>query len=418
MVDRVVTAVERRVVVWGAIAFGAVLASYTAFRPVRDALVLDGDPDGIAWLFTATFVASAIVSPAWGSLLARGRRRTLIPWVFHVFAACALAFAACVALEVAPVAVGRTFYVWASVFSLFVVSVFWSLLADLLGPDTARRLYGPIAVGGTIGGLVGPALTRLLVEPLGVHGILTLSAVLLEVALVAALQMWRAGEAMSAAPGPVDDDVLRTEDGRGAIEGLARIRRSPYLLAIVGYVLCTAVAATLVYMEQSRIAKLELPDREARTEYFASIDFWVAGATIAVQAFLAGRMLGWLGPGLVLCVLPIVQTAGITVLALAPSLATLVAVQIAARTATHGLTRPARELLFTVVDRTDKYRAKNVIDTLVYRFGDFGGAWMQRGLSAIGAAGIAITAVSAPLLVGWLALAALLGRGFRRRRAS
>ncbi|MCW5801547.1 MAG: MFS transporter [Deltaproteobacteria bacterium] len=405
---------ERRVAVWGAIAFGAVLASYTAFRPVRDALVVDGDPDGIAWLFTATFVASAVASPAWGAILARGSRRTLIPWVFHVFAACALAFGICVALEVSPTVVGRTFYVWASVFSLFVISVFWSLLADLLGPDAARRLYGPIAAGGTVGGLVGPALTRLLVEPAGVAGILVLSAALLEVALVAAMQMWRAGEALAPTARAGDQDDLRSTNG--ALEGLARIRRSPYLLAIVGYVLCTAVAATLVYMEQTQIARAELPDREARTAFFASIDFWVAAATFVVQVFLAGRLLAWVGPGIVLAILPVVQAAGISVLALAPSLATLVAVQVAARTATHGLTRPARELLFTVVDRSDKYRAKNVIDTLVYRFGDFGGAWLQRGLVALGAGGIAFTIAAGPLLAAWLALAALLGAGFRRRR--
>jgi AAA family ATP:ADP antiporter len=405
---------ERRVVLWGAVAFGAVLASYTAFRPVRDALVVDGNPDGIAWLFTATFIASAIVSPAWGAILAHGSRRTLIPWVFHVFAACALGFAACVTLEVSPIAVGRTFYVWASVFNLFVVSVFWSLLADLLGHEQARKLYGPIAAGGTIGGLIGPALTRLLVEPLGVAGILTMSACLLEVALVAALQMWRAGEVLKP-PTDANPDVIPLEKRSGALEGLDRIRRSPYLLALVGYVLCTAIAATLVYMEQVSISKVALADREARTEVFAAIDFVVAGATLVVQTVVASRLIRWVGPGVVLAALPIIQVAGISVLALAPSLAALVIVQITARTATHGLTRPARELLFTVVDRNDKYRAKNVIDTLVYRFGDFGGVWMQRGLVALGAGGIAIASAAAPLLLIWLSFAAALGIGFRRR---
>jgi AAA family ATP:ADP antiporter len=405
---------ERRVAIWGAITFGGVLASYTAFRPVRDALVVENNPDDIAWLFTSTFLAAALVSPAWSAILARGSRRTLIPWVFHVFAACELAFAACVALEVAPLAVGRTFYVWSSVFNLFVVSVFWSLLADLLGPDAARRLYGPISAGGTLGGLVGPALTRLLVDDLGVAGVLGLSAALLELGLVAALQMWRAGEQLT--PSATGTEILHVDEKRSAaVEGLAAIRRSPYLLAIVGYVLCTAVAATLVYFEQSAIARAELPNRAERTEFFASIDFWIAAGTAVVQMFIAGRLIGWVGPAIVLAVLPVVQAAGISLLALAPSLTMLAGVQIAARTATHGLTRPAREMLFTVVDRSDKYRAKNVIDTLVYRFGDFGGAWLQRGLAALGAGGIAVAAAAAPLALVWLALAAMLGAGFRRR---
>lgn len=407
---------ELLVALWGASTFAAILASNFAFRPVRDALVLDGKPDQIPALFTATFLAVMIVSPAWSALLARGGRRRYVPLAFHAFALCSLGFAALVHAEVAPVTVGRVFYVWASVFNVFVVSVFWSLLADLLGPGTAKRLYGPIAAGGTIGAILGPILTRELVGTIGVHGILVMSALLLELGATSLYALRRTGEDLQRETGSVELDYVRPEPALAAsMRGLTQLARSPYLLAIVGYVLCTATAATFMYMEQASITKELVATREARTELFATIDLWTNASTFAVQTFLAGPLLAWLGPGLVLFALPLAQGIGITALVSAPSLDLLVGVQIATRTATHGLTRPARELLFTVVDRDDKYRAKNAIDTVVYRFGDFGSAWLHRGLVAFGAGGSGLVAATLPLVVFWLTLAAALGIGFRRR---
>lgn len=189
--------------------------------------------------------------------------------------------------------------------------------------------------------------------------------------------------------------------------------RSPYLGAIVGYVLCTACAATFVYLAQARIVHDTLPDRAARTDFFATIDLVVAAVTFGVQLAAAGPLIRWLGPGLVLCVLPLVQGVGIAVLAGEPSLTVLAIIMVAGKSATHGLTRPARELLFTVIPRADKYRAKNVIDTMVYRLGDFGSSWLNRGLEAAGAGVLAIAAL--PLSAVWLVLAIVLGVGFRRR---
>ncbi|HEY5927669.1 MAG TPA: hypothetical protein VIV11_38555, partial [Kofleriaceae bacterium] len=188
-----------------------------------------------------------------------------------------------------------------------------------------------------------------------------------------------------------------------------------YLMAIAGFVLCTSIAATFVYLARADVAKLELPNRNERTEWFASLDIWTQSITFGIQLVLARPLLAWLGPGLVLCILPLVQGVGVTVLSLAPSLAAVAIVEVASRSATHGLTRPARELLFTVVSRDDKYRAKNVIDTLVLRFGDVSAAWGRTGLVAA-SAGTAVLAIAAvPLTLMWLALALALGVGFRRR---
>jgi ATP:ADP antiporter, AAA family len=402
--------VELTVVIAAAATFGAVLASYSALRPIRDALVLDGDPDRIPWLFSATFVAMLVLAPLWSRLVGRGPRR-VVPFAFHGFALCALGFAAAVYTRVAPVTIGRVFYVWAAVFNLFVISVFWSLLADLVGPSVARRAYGPIAAGGTVGGILGPLATKSLVGAIGVAGVLCVSAALLELAAFGVLAVQRAaGEPIDHGAGAAADDAPITG---GAFASLAHVARRPQLRALVAYVLCTACAATFVYLAKAHIGHDLVPDRTARTELFASIDMWTNLAVLVVQLALAGPLLGAFGPGVALCVLPIVQAAGVAALAFAPSIGVLVAVAIVGGAATHGVTRPARELLFTVMKRDDKYRAKNAIDTVGYRLGDVGSVWLGESLGAAGAA-IAV----APLVVAWLALALVLGKGFRKEAAS
>ncbi len=398
---------------WGALTFGALLASYMAFRPIRDALVL-GDWDRLPLLFTATLVAVTVLSPVWSTVLGRVRPRRAIPFAFHVFAICCLGFAVLVGNDVAPIAVSRVFYVWSAVFNLFVISVFWSLLADLLGPLIAKRLYGPIAAGGTIGAIAGPALTRLLVDHIGIDGVLVLSAVLLEVAVIGVAGVRRWGEQLDREDGvPLDEPAPG-----GAFRGFTQVARSPYLLAIVAYVLCTATAATFMYLEQAAITAAEYPNRADAAKLFASIDFWTNASTFVVQTVIAGPLLALLGPGIVLLALPLAQAIGISALASAPTIATLVAVQITTRTLTHGLTRPARELLFTVVSRDDKYRAKHAIDTVGYRLGDFGSAWLHQGLKALGLGSVALVGAMLPVAGIWMGLALFLGVGYRRRVAT
>jgi ATP:ADP antiporter, AAA family len=399
---------ELAVAIWGAVTFGALLGSSAVFRPVRDSLVLDGDPDKIPYLFIGTFVGTLLVSPLWSAAIGKHGHRRLVPIAFHVFAGCALCFGILVALEVEPVWVGRVFYIWASVFNMFVVSVFWSLLADLLGPERARRLFGPIAAGGTVGAIAGPALTRVLVGSIGVEGVLVVSAGLLELSVLGVGFVRRAGETIAREPRP--PAVL----AGGPFRGLAQVARSPYLLAVAGYVLCTAITATFLYLEQGKLAKLELPDREARTELFATIDLGTSVLAFVLQTLVAAPLLKRLGPGIVLLALPIAQVAGLSLVVLAPSIAVLIAVQVTSRALTHGLTRPSRELLFTVVDPDEKYRAKNVIDTVVLRGGDVASSFGYPGLVALGGGG-ALVLASLPIAALWIGCALGLGVMFRRR---
>jgi len=405
------------IVASASVTFAALLASYSAFRPVRDAMLFARSPDSIPWVWLATFLAIGVASPVWSALLARRAPRRFVGLAFHAFAACLIGFVIVVRAEIAPIAVGRVFYVWSAVFNLFAISVFWSLLADLLGPSTARQLYGPIAAGGTIGALVGPLLTELLVDTIGVAGILLMSALLLELAVVGVAYVRRAAADLPAAPAAAaaapDPAVL---PGGGPFTGIAHVARSPYLAAIVGYVLCTACAATFLYLAQARIvfgAHLEIT---ASTRYLAAIDSRTQAVVLGLQLFVVGPALKRFGPGIVLAVLPIIQAVGISVLTAWPSLAVLAVVQVIGKAATHGLTRPARELLFTVVSRDDKYRAKNAIDTIGYRFGDLGASWLNKGLVALGGGALAIATV--PLIAIWLGLAAIVGIGFRRRLAT
>ena len=403
--------------------FAALLASYTAFRPVRDALILDGDLDQIPWLFLATFVAVSVVSPMWSALLAKYSRPRSVPLAFHAFAACEVGFFLAVRSPLDKTSVGHVFYVWSAVFNLFVVSVFWSLLADLLGPGIARQLYGPIAAGGTVGTFIGPLLTNRLVGRIGVAGVLLMSALLLELAVLGVHGVRRAAAKLDRGAGtagpeqperPRQDDRSEAPAGGGAFTGIAHVARSPYLSTIVGYVLCTSCVATFLYFQQAGIVKAAIADRGARTEYFASIDVWMSGFTLILQTLIARPALGKFGPGIVLAVLPLAQLTGLSMLVAAPSLAVLAVVQVIGRATTHGLTRPARELLFTVVSRDEKYRAKNAIDTIGYRFGDVASSWLQKGLALAGGA-TALVGVAIPLAAIWLGLALMLGAGFRRR---
>jgi AAA family ATP:ADP antiporter len=405
---------EAAVVVWAAATFACLLAATFVLRPVRDALALDGDPDFIPVLFTATFVAMLVLAPAWGWLVGRFDRRRFVAVALHATTATVLGFLALVASEADPAAVGRVFYVWSAVTNVFVVSVFWSVLADVLGPDTARRLYGPIAVGGTAGALLGPLVARLLAGAFGVAGVLVAAAALFQLAALGLVGLDRAARRLGDTPAAASVEPV----AGASLDGLRDVVRSRYLAGVALYVVCVATAGTFVYLEQADLVHAALPDRDARTELFATIDLFTQGATLVLQALVAAPLIGWLGAGAVLAILPVIQGAGLVALLAAPTVGTLIAVQIASRATQHGLMRPARELLFTVVARAEKYRAKSVIDTLIFRFGDVSSSWLHFGLVVAGLAGAGVLVVTLQVTALWIATAVFLGAGFRRRAAA
>ena len=408
-----------------AIAFFLVFAAYYVLRPIRDEI---GAADGIEklpWLFTGTLVVTALVHPPFAALVARLSRRRAVAVAFRSFAASLALFWAALAFGGPQLHLwaSRAFYVWTSVFNLFVVAVFWSVMADLSGPERGRRIFGLVSVGGTLGAMAGSALTASLVATIGAPVLLLVSALLLEVSLRLLDRLARQARERESGGEPTTGRAAidGAPVGGGALGGLAGVARSPYLWAICAYMLLFTIASTFLYFQQAAIAGAAFADRAARTAFFARIDLAVNALTLGVQLFLAGRVMRWLGVGLTLAVLPAASAAGFALLAAGPTLAVVAGFQVLRRTGNFALARPTREVLYTVLSREEKYKAKHLIDTVVYRAGDQIGAWSYAGLTALGV-GLSGTAwVAVPLSLVWLALSLWLG--FRhlalvRRRAA
>lgn len=364
-----------------------------------------GGPERLPWLFTATFLTMLAAVPAFGWLVARVPRRTLLPLVYAFFVGCILALFGLLRSPArwAPGA----FFVWLSVFNLFVVSVFWSFMADIWREAQARRLFGLIAAGGSAGALAGPALAATLAPRVGPVNLLPVAAALLAGALLCILVLRRRPPAPDPAGRPADE---RAPVGGGALGGLTHVARSPYLGGIAAFVVLATAFGTLLYTQQVQIVRTAFPDPARRTAVFALMDVSVNALTIGAQLLATGRLVQRFGLPPVLASLPALSLGGLVALAASPTAAVLVPVQVAWRATQYGIAGPAREMLFTVVSREDKYKAKNVIDTVVYRGGDALSAWLFAALAAAGLSWSGLAVATMPLAVAWLAVAVFLGR--------
>lgn len=393
-----------------------VMASWYVLRPIRDDMGAAGGVRNLAWLFTGTLVAMLAAQPVYAAVVARWPRRRFLPWVYRFFAATLLLFYA--ALELAPagteVWIGRVFFVWASVFNLFVVSVFWSFMADVFRTEQGRRVFGLLAAGLTLGSIAGSAATAGLVETLGSAPLLLVSALLLELA-------GRSAAALGSRAGAAAPEQARAEReavGGGALAGLGHVARSPYLIGICLFIFLYTTGSTFLYFLQVDIATASFAERGARTAFFARVDLWVNVLTLLLQTAVTGRLLSRLGVGATLALLPALSALGFAAVGVAPTLPLLVVFLVARRAGNFALARPAREMLFVPLAREDKYKAKSFIDTAVYRVGDQAGAWTSSGIAAAGLGAGGVAAVAAPLALVWLALALWLGRRQERLAAA
>jgi len=415
---------ERAPLGWSLLLVFSLLAAYYVIRPIRDEMGVLGGVENLQWLFTATLVAMLALNPAFSALVRRMPRERFLPAAYLFFAANLVGFA--VALEATPAAleawIGRVFFVWTSVFNLFVVSLFWALMVDVFDSEQGKRLFGLLAAGATVGAIVGSSSTASLVGTLGTSRLMLASAALLLLACACVLRVSRSAESIDRdaanRAGVGDPTGAEASIGGSAYAGLTHVLRSPYLLAICGYMLLFSITSTLLYFLQAEIVAQQFHERAARTRFFASIDLAVNVATLLVQLLVTGRVLHRFGVARTASILPALSVAGFGALALAPGVAVLVAAQFGRRVLNFGLARPTRELLFTVLSREDKYKAKNAIDTVVYRAGDQVGGWSYAALAwaGLGITGIALVAV--PLSVGWLAVSWWVGRRQERLAAS
>lgn len=400
---------ERAAVAWALVYIIALFLAYYVLRPIRDELGVAGGVKNLPWLFTGTLLAMLIATPLFGYAVRRFSRRRFIVISYRFFAAHLIIFASLLVLgsDSQQAWIGRAFFIWTSVFNLFVVSVFWSFVTDIFDSSQGKRLFGILAAGATVGGLLGSALTSGLVAHIGPVWLIVISIVMLELAVFASARLARNSVLLHESA--MDPDSEKPVGG-GIFAGLVHTFRSPYLLGLAGFILIYSITSTFLYFQQASIAEANFPTREARTAFFASIDLWVNAITLVIQVFLTGRLMAGTGVLITLCALPLVSVIGFAGLASSPSIGVFVAVQVARRVANFALARPSREVMFTSVRREDRYKAKNFIDTVIYRGGDQVASWSYAGLMALGLGMAQIAVVGIPLSLIWLGLSYWLGR--------
>ncbi len=412
-----VRAGEVRALLWSFAYFFCLLAGYYVLRPLRDEMGIAGGVRNLQWLFTATFVVMLAAVPVFGALVARLPRKRFVPLVYHFFVANIAIFWLLLTLDVERVHVARVFFVWISVFNLFAVSVFWSFMADLYASEQGKRLFGFIAAGGSAGALLGPSVTVALAVPLGPVNLLIIAALLLELAVLCAHRL-EGAVPREAVPQSVAQSKAASPEaalGGGWLAGIALLLRSPYLAGIALWVALLSLAGTFLYFQQASIVAAASDDPAVRTRIFASIDLAIGIVTILVQFFATGRLIARFGVGAAAAALPLVFALGFVALAIAPALFVVIAFQALQRATNFALSNPAREVLFTVLEREEKYKAKNVIDIVVFRGADAGSGWLFSAMRGAGLELQVIAMASVPLAAAWLALAVTLGRAQERR---
>ena len=401
---------EGRALVWSFAYFFCLLAGYYVLRPLRDEMGVAGGVRNLQWLFTATFVTMLAAVPIYGWLVARLPRRRFIPYVYHFFVLNLAVFWVLLSLDMEKVWVARTFFVWVSVFNLFAVSVFWSFMADLFTSEQGKRLFAYIAAGGSAGALTGPFITVALVERLGTANLLLIAALFLEIAVLCVRQLESTlGE--KTLPEKSEQKTI----GGGVLDGILLALRSPYLLGVMLWVSLLSVIATFLYFQQASIVAAYSDDPAVRTRIFATVDLVVGLLTLALQGFATGKLIERFGVGPAFAFLPVVFALGFGALAALPTLAVVVAFTALQRTANFAISNPAREVMFTVVARDEKYKAKNVIDVVAVRGADAGGGWIFAWLRGLGLEIQAISLVAIPIAAGCAVLAVALGREQERR---
>lgn len=411
---------EKKALVTAFLCAATMFTAYSILRPVRETMGITSGVRNLPILFWATFAAMLVVQPLYGWLVSRFALRNILPQIYLLFAVMLLGFYAWFFVQSDHTWIARAYFVWVSVFNLFIVAVFWSLMADVFDNEQAARLFGVIASGISVGGLIGPAIAATLAGTIGTINLLLVSAGLL--AFSAILMRLVIGQREHVAHGELQSGIDTPPAKGSAWAAFQQVAASPYLVGISVFVLLLTSASTLLYLEQQRIVAEAIKDKDAQTTLFATIDFWVQAASLLTQIFIFSRVLKWLGVSFVISIVPFVLLAAFAALTVSSSLAVIIGAMMVRRVGEYGFTRPSRDMLFTVVSRDEKYKAKNLIDTFIYRGGDALSASVYAGLVALmssvsseatiaGIAGIVVCLV-------WFVLAIWLARRFNAAKAA
>ena len=386
--------------------FFSLLCAYYIIRPLRDEMGILGGIKNLPWVFSGTFLAILLMVPLYGWVSSRYPRRQFLPLVYSFFILNLLFFYLLFYFEVSSAHVAQSFFIWVSVFNLFVVSVFWSFMNDIYDKDQAKRLFGSIAAGGTVGAIFGPLLTTWLAQPMGTHNMLLISAVLLTIPMLCInkLSHWSIQQPQSQI-----DTSYQNPIGGHWLAGFSLLLRSPYLMGIGLLILMFSTLSTFLYFQQASIIQDSFTDSAERTSVFAMIDLAVNSLTILIQFFLTARIVKKFGLAWTLALIPMLLVIGFVILSYSPVIAVIISVQVFRRAGNYAIMRPAREMLYVVLGREEKYKAKNFIDTVVYRGGDAVSAWVYDGMRGIGLNLGQIALLAAPIAAIWALVAYRLG---------
>ena len=406
---------EVRALFWSFIYFFCVLAAYYILRPVRDEMGVLAGVHKLPSFFLMVFLTMLAVVPLFGWAASRLTIRRLLPTVYTFFVLNLVGFFIALHTGTAMTTLAPVFFVWVSVFNLFIVSVFWSFMADVYSTDGARRLFGFISAGGSLGAISGPLFTATAVKGLGVASLLLVSATLLLSAIrcITALLSWfkeHHGEDLGAKHLLSSRTPSASPTPSSLWVGLIRITQSSYLQAICVYLVCYSILSTFLYSQQTILVPQVIPNSEDRLQLFASFDLAVNVLTVCVQMFGTGRLLKGLGVTAMLMALPIVNILGFGIFGIATVLPVLIGFGILRRAGEFSITKPSRETLFTVVPRVEKYQAKNVIDTVVHRGGDVTGTWVGSALHAFGWSVSQMSFAAIPIALVWILTGRFLGQ--------
>ncbi|HMS02365.1 MAG TPA: hypothetical protein PKE51_05300 [Gemmatimonadaceae bacterium] len=392
--------------------FFCVLGGYFAVRPIRETIGTTLGSDRVADLWIFTSLGAVIIVPLYGWLVGRVRRSILLPAIYTLVAAAFVTYGVLFRTRADDLALASTFYVGLSVLNLLLVSVFWSFLLELFTSEQTKRLFGVISTGGTLGALVGPIITDLVVQRIGTSGVLFIGAALFTGAIVSQrvlIAIWKA----PGGAGASNDRAI----GGNPFAGVALVLKSPFLLMIALFVVLLSTTNTLLYFQQLEIVARTFTETADRTQVFARIDYIVQTLTVFSQFFLTGRIAKHFGVTALLVTLPLVIMGGFLVLATTGTFAVLATVLVVRRWGEYAFIRPGREMLFSRLDTEAKYKAKNLIDVPVYRGADVLVAQLQNALRAGGLTATGVALLGAGAALAWAGIGTWLGRRHEGARA-
>ena len=403
---------EVKAVIFSFLFVVVLMSAYYILRPVRDAMASDWTDSEVSWLWTLNFFISTAIVALYGVMVSKFRFRLLVPTMYGIFAISFIIFYALGSVFEDRTVIDKSFYVWVSVFSLFHISVFWTFMSELFSKEQSGRLFGIIAVGASVGGLIGPSITAFFSVSLGTDNLMLIASMMLfiPIPIIFYLQSLKAKELNNEA---LDIPVSNQSIGGNPLAGFKMFFSNPYLLSIGLFIFLYTGISSFVYFELKNL--LSDFSRPERSVIWAQMDLAVNILAISTGLFATSRIVTKFGMPVTIAMVPIMICIGLLVLAISPLLGVVVVLQVIRRAGNYAVTRPAREMLFTLVNQETRFKAKPVIDIVAYRGGDMLTAWLFTGLTqGLGLGLAAVAAVGAGIASLWALVGIYLGKWFER----